>query len=321
MPEGVMTDERTGRVMVVGSTNWDICMYLNRLPGVGETIGGGRLKTAIGGKGANQAVASHFAGADCTFISCVGDDASGKTIREKLEQISLSTQTLFEIADTATGTACIFIDEAGENCIGITPGANAEVTPELVAEHAEYIQSAAVMLAQLEIPLAAVLSATDLANAAGVRVILNPAPASVLPRNLLAQVDVLTPNESELATLSGQAADTQTGRRRALQMLLDAGVGMIVLTLGSDGVLLAHLQDGELCLEHFPAEAVKAVDTTAAGDVFSGYLAAELSLSKPGEITVEALSKAIRQAILAAAISVTREGAIPSIPRRQELTD
>ncbi len=317
-----MTNKLSAKVVVVGSTNWDICMYLQRLPGAGETIGDGRLKTAIGGKGANQAVASHLAGAACCFISCVGDDAAGQTIRGALDELALPTQTLVEVADTATGTACIFIDDAGENCIGITPGANAELTPALVAAHGSDIQEAAVMLVQLEVPMASVVAAAEVAQASGTRVILNPAPAQVLPQALLAQVDVLTPNRGELAVLSGENTDTEEGLERGLNKLLNAGVGMVIVTLGREGALLAYRQeDAVLCVERYAAIPVKAVDTTAAGDVFNGYLAAALAEVETSELAVEALSRAIRQAMLAAAISVTREGAMPSIPHRQELDE
>nr|WP_269783265.1 ribokinase [Marinibactrum halimedae] len=297
----------------MGSTNWDICMYLPHLPTPGETVGEGRLKTNLGGKGANQAVACHRAGANTTFISCIGDDATGTTVREEFEAIGLNTSAVATLSNTTTGTACIFIDESAENCIGLTAGANGELTPELVNQHRDTISAADVLLVQLETPIESVLAAAKIAHEAKTKVILNPAPARSLPDELFQYVDVLTPNEGELAQLSGMPTDTEDELNAAAEALIHKGVTNLIVTLGKNGAAL--FQDQWAVLKQtFAPFVVDAKDTTAAGDTFSGNLAAVIA--QTGDYT-----QAIETAMAAAALSVTREGAIPSIPTREETTE
>jgi len=308
------------QVVVLGSTNWDICMYLPSLPKPGDTVGAGRLQTAIGGKGANQAVACYLAGAPCQFVSCIGDDASASTIVQTFDELGLNTESVFNIADCATGTACIFIDTAGENCIGLTAGANAHLDTVVVNDSRQMIQEASVLLMQLETPLDSVLLAATLANQSGTQVILNPAPACPLPAALYPLVNILTPNRGELALLSGVDTSSQQGLEKACTVMLAKGVERLLVTLGSDGVMLAS----EAGITSYSAFNVEAVDTTAAGDVFNGYFAAQLSnIEANGGETVneEQWQEAIEQAMAAAAIAVTQEGAIPSIPSKQAVAD
>lgn len=304
-------------------------MYLPKLPQPGDTVGAGRLKTAIGGKGANQAVASYLAGAASQFVSCIGDDASATTILQTFEELGLNTESVVSIADCSTGTACIFIDAEGENCIGLTAGANAYLDTTVVNNSQRLIQESGVLLMQLEIPVDSVLLAAQLANQSGTKVLLNPAPVPApeqpLPEALYHYVDILIPNRGELAALSGIDTSSEEGLEKACAIMLAKGVGMLLVTLGSDGVMLAS----ETGTKSFAAFKVEAVDTTAAGDVFNGYFAAELASRELASIcsdlekepNEEQLHAAIQQAMAAAAIAVTREGAIPSIPSKQAVAD
>lgn len=305
-------------VVVVGSTNWDICMYLPHLPSPGETVGGGRLKGNLGGKGANQAVACHLAGASVNFVSALGGDTTAETIMTQFDEIGLDNTHLVQIKDCDTGTACIFIDKSAENCIGLTAGANNRLTPELVNSYCDLISSAKVVLLQLEIPLKTVIKVAKIAHEAGALVILNPAPAKELPDELLKIVDVLTPNIGEAEQLAKSSATSnsevqvpQTNKLNAIaNSLLKKGVRHVIVTQGKEG---ASLFEPDKSPQHFHAPKVNAIDTTGAGDVFNGVLCAGLAQ----ELSIE---KAIEKAIIGAAISVSREGAIPSVPTEEEIS-
>lgn len=296
-------------IVVLGSTNWDVCMYLSHLPAPGETVGEGRLKTHLGGKGANQAVASWKAHPNTAFISSVGDDATGDTIVAQLQALGLDTSYIHRIANTPTGTACIFIDAQAENCIGLTAGANDALSKDHVEQHANLIDNAKVLLLQLETPLATVEHAARKAKQAQTRVVLNPAPAKALPDSILVNCSVLTPNQGELALLSGVNIHSDEDIVRAAQHLLAKGVEDVVVTLGERGCLWINTKRHQ----HFAAFNVEALDTTAAGDTFSGFLAAQLAQA-------HTMEQAIPVAMAAAALSVTREGAIPSIPSHADVT-
>ena len=299
------------KVTVIGSTNWDICLYLPTLPNAGETVGGGDLKSNLGGKGANQAAAAHLAGAETTFISCLGDDGSSADILAQFETLGLPAHGITQVANTPTGTACIFIDANGENCIGLTAGANSALTPALLDEKSDLLTSADVVVLQLEIPMETALHAAKLASAQAQLLILNPAPAQSLPEEIYAHITLLTPNRGELATLTGMPTENSAEILAAAETLLAKGVNAIVVTLGGDGGMLvtADVQT------HFPAKSVNVVDTSAAGDCFNGYLAAHLALHGMAD-----MDNAINTAIAASAIAVSRPGAVASLPRAEELT-
>ncbi len=298
-------------VVVVGSTNWDFAMHLPSLPLPGETVAGGRLASGLGGKGANQAVASHRAGgASTAFISCIGDDDISASVRQVFRDLDMAIPLVGSIANTGTGSACLFVDAKGENCIGIASGANACLTPEYVSAHLEVIEQASVVLLQLEIPMTTVQHIAARVRAVSGLFVLNPAPAQSLDDELLAQVDILTPNQIELSQISGLAVTGQADVEIAARKLLEKGVGAVVVTLGSHGSIIVT---GDT-VEAVPAMVVEAKDTTAAGDVFNGVMVAELAAGSN-------LKEAVKMGAAASAIAVTRWGAIAAIPTKAEVLE
>ncbi len=295
------------RIAVVGSSNTDMIVSVERLPAPGETVIGGEFSMAAGGKGANQAVAAARLGAEVVFVACLGQDQFGDRAVAGFEAEGMDTSHIVRTPDAPSGVALIFVDRRAENCIAVAPGANALLAPEHVRRAEEVIRRADVVLAQLEVPLEAVEEAARLAREAGALFLLNPAPARALPESLLQMTGVLTPNETEAALLSGTPAGS-CSPEEAARALLERGAGSVVVTLGARGAL-AVTRTG---LENVPAPQVRAVDTTAAGDCFSAALAVGLAEGM-------ALAEAARFAARAAAISVTRAGAQPSLPSRAEV--
>jgi ribokinase len=296
------------KIVVVGSSNTDMIVKLPHLPKPGETVSGGAFSTAAGGKGANQAVAAARAGADVGFVARVGEDSFGEQAIAGFVGDGIDVKHVTRNPAAPSGVALIFVDDAGENCIAVAPGANAELTPKDVEAAEELITKADVVVMQLETPIETVARAAALASQHGVRVILNPAPAQPLSDEILANVSILTPNESEAEMLTGiQVADDE-GAAAAARALVARGVDTVILTLGSRGAFVFESESGELV----PSFEVQAVDTTAAGDVFNGSLAVGLSEGMP-------LTGAVRFANAAAALSVTKLGAQPSAPTRSEI--
>ncbi len=295
------------RIVVVGSANTDMILKCEHLPKPGETILGGEFAVAAGGKGANQAVAAARLGGEVTFVSRLGRDWMGDQAlaNYRAERINCDFVTRDERA--SSGVALIMVDRAAENLIGVAPGANSTLTPEHVAHAEDVIRAAGALVVQLEIPLETVAAAIRLARKHAVRVILNPAPARALPREMLQDV-IVTPNETEAAILTGQVVATQSGIESAAQQLLALGACQVVMTLGERGALWAsHAQ-----MQIVPAFRVQAVDTTAAGDAFNGGLAVALARG-------EEMEPAIRYASAVAALSVTQFGAQPSLPSKIEV--
>jgi ribokinase len=306
----VASNAALGRVAVVGSLNMDLVARVSRMPQPGETLAGHAFAQVAGGKGGNQAVAAARLGAQVAMVGCVGDDAHGAHLRAGLEAQRIDCAALETSASAPTGVALIFVDDSSQNSIVIVAGSNGEVTAEMVARHEAVLAAAEVVVCQLETPPQAVHAALATAHRLGKTVILNPAPATgPLPTAWLPLIDYLIPNELEAATLTGLPVGTPDEAATAAAALRAQGARSVIVTLGAQGALAA-LGDAEPV--KFAAPVVKAVDTTAAGDTFIGALAAQLAQREP-------VDAAIRFAQRAAAISVTRAGAQPSIPLRSEL--
>ncbi|MFB3896342.1 MAG: ribokinase [bacterium] len=296
------------KVVVVGSSNTDMVVKTPRIPGKGETILGSDFMMVPGGKGANQAVAAARLGAETTFIARLGKDMFGDISIANFKENKINTKFIRCNEDTPSGVALILVDEQGENVIVVAPGSNGKLMPEDVGRAEALIESASVVLLQLEIPIDTVEYSASVAQAYGVPVILNPAPARKLSPELLADITYLTPNETEASLLSGiKVTDTATAEK-AGKVLIEQGVGTVIITLGASGALIVTKEESEL----IPAPKVKAVDTTAAGDAFNGGLAYSLALGKP-------LSEAVRFANYVGALSITKMGAQPSMPTLQEI--
>lgn len=293
----------SAKVVVVGSLNMDLVTRAERLPRGGETLIGKSFATVSGGKGANQAVAAARLGAQVSMVGCVGDDAYGEQLRSALLAEQIDCQAV-SVVEGSSGVALIVVDDSSQNAIVIVAGGNGLLSPEKVAGFDRVLQEADVIICQLEVPPATVGYTLKRGRELGKTVILNPAPASgPLPAQWYGSIDYLIPNESEASALSGVAVDSLESAEAAAGRLITAGAGKVIITLGAQGSLFANGRS----FEHFPAPKVKAVDTTAAGDTFVGGFAAALAAGKSE-------ADAIRFGQVAAALSVTRAGAQPSIP-------
>jgi ribokinase len=298
----------TSNIVVVGSSNTDMIIKLARIPKPGETILGGEFVTAAGGKGANQAVGAARAGGKVTFVARVGRDMFGEQAVAGFVQDGINVDYVVCDKGAPSGVALIFVAKDGENSIAVAGGANGRLSPADVRKAKAVFAKASVLVMQLETPLETVQAAAELAARAGVRVILNPAPARPLPDTLLKRVSILTPNESEAELLTGIKVDSEAAAGKAAEKLRARGVQTVILTLGARGAFVATAEGRQLV----PGFKVKAVDTTAAGDIFNGALAVALAEGRD-------LIQAVRLANAAAAISVTRMGAQPSAPTRKEI--
>ncbi len=300
------------RVAVVGSLNMDLVIRAPHLPSAGETVLGGSFATFAGGKGANQAVGAARLGATVTMVGRVGDDAFGRSLRDGLAHERIDASGVRTDATAATGVALITVDGAGQNTIVVASGANATLTREDVVAARNAITQSAVLLLQLEVPLDVVHYAAQIAHAAGCAVILDPAPApsQPLPDELYRLLSVIHPNEVEARALTGIAIATEADARRAAEALLARGCQAAVIKLGSRGAYLAAGTGREA----IPAIRVTVVDTTAAGDAFAAGMAVALAEKA-------SLQAAVQFATVVAALKVTRMGAQPSMPTREELRE
>ncbi|AOV98434.1 ribokinase [Edwardsiella hoshinae] len=299
---------QTGKLVVLGSINADHILKVEHFPRPGETLTGKGYQVAFGGKGANQAVAAGRSGADIAFIACVGADDIGARIRSQLASDGVNISAVETVAGESTGVALIFVNQDGENIIGINAGANAALTPQCLVRHQALLTQADALLMQLESPIETVLSAAKLARVHHTKVVLNPAPARKLPDALLRYVDVITPNETEAEYLTGIRVQDNESAHQAAAWLHDKGIATVMITLGRRGVWVSQEGKGAL----IPGFQVQAIDTIAAGDTFNGALLTAL-------LEGQSLSAAVRFAHAAAAIAVTREGAQPSVPWRREI--
>ncbi|MBU0526645.1 MAG: ribokinase [Gammaproteobacteria bacterium] len=296
------------KVVVIGSLNMDLVTRAPRLPRGGETLIGQSFATVSGGKGANQAVAAARLGAQVSMVGCVGSDAYGEELRGALMVEQIDCQAVSTV-EGSSGVALIVVDDNSQNAIVIVAGANGALTPQVIDRFDAVLQAADVIICQLEVPDATVGHALKRGRELGKIVILNPAPASrPLPADWYASIDYLIPNESEASALSGLPVDSLASAETAATRLIALGAGKVIITLGAQGSMFANGTG----FEHFPAPTVKAVDTTAAGDTFVGGFAAALASGKTE-------AEAIRFGQVAAALSVTRAGAQPSIPTLSEV--
>ena len=296
------------KILVIGSSNTDMTVKSPTLPKPGETIIGGDFLMGPGGKGANQAVAAKRLGGDVSFVCKVGRDIFGDNAIATYAKEGLDTSEILR-SDKPSGVALILVDGEGENCISVASGANGDITPADIEGKRALIESAGILLLQLEMPTESVLKAAQIAHEAGVYVILNPAPACKLPAEIFPNVDLMTPNQTESEFFTGVHVCDEESAAKAAAALRNMGVGDIVMTMGSKGSM-GFTASGEQFFT--PAKKVKAVDATAAGDTFCGALAVALSEGKT-------LQEAALFATSASALTVQKRGAQESIPYRNEI--
>ena len=296
------------KIVVIGSSNTDLVIRTPRIPSPGETLIGADFMVNAGGKGANQAVAAARMGGDVCFVACVGEDQFGTEAVCHYADEGVDTGYIVRRSGAASGVALISVDDAAENSIVVAPGANALLSPADIDAAEEEIAAADYLLLQLEIPMETVAHATELAARHGVPVILNPAPAAPIADEVLARLDLITPNRTEAELLTGMKVENVNDAVAAAEWFRAHGVRRVAVTMGSAGALVV---DGDV-KEFVPAYRVEAVDTTAAGDVFNGALAVALSEGRE-------LGIAARFAAAASSIACARVGAQRSIPLRCEV--
>ena len=295
-------------IVVIGSSNTDMVIKTEHIPVPGETILGGTFFMNAGGKGANQAVAVARLGGNTTLISKIGNDVFGKQSLQLFDKEGINTRHLFYDEDLPSGVALITIDEKGENSIVVAPGANGNLYPQHLEQALDEIANATIILMQLEIPMETVEFVAKYAASKNVPVMLDPGPASKLSKELLSHINIITPNQTEAEMLCGISVDNMESAKKAAEAIHNMGVKHVVITMGALGVVVCS--EGKIHTVATPK--VKALDTTAAGDVFNGGLAVALSEGK-------SLTDSVNFGCLAAAVSVTRLGAQSSIPYRSEI--
>jgi ribokinase len=295
-------------IVVIGSSNSDMVVRVPHIPKEGETVMGNSFQILPGGKGANQAVAAARLGTKVTFIASIGTDDLGNTAIKGLKKEHIDIHAIYR-PEVNSGTALIFVSDSGQNSIAVSPESNALLTPQHMQEHQKVISNASYVLAQLETPIETVLEASKIAKTHKVPFVLNPAPAQPLPKELLKNVSILTPNETEASILSGIEVIDKNSAIKAGKALLSLGIKTIVITMGANGVLLID----ETNCQHVEAHSVTAIDTTAAGDTFNGALVHALSQNNN-------INESIIYANAASALSVTKFGAQPSVPYKDDVT-
>lgn len=294
-------------ITVLGSLNMDLVTQVNKTPAVGQTTLGQGLDLIPGGKGANQAVTIGKLGGSVQMIGKIGNDDYGKRLLESLKKNHVKREHVL-YSNESTGLAFIMVNDNGDNSIVVIPGANFDLTKEDLKEQKKSIEASDILVCQLETPLEVVEEALILAKSKDVFTVLNPAPGKVLSQNILKHTDLLTPNESELEIISGIKIDDEKGMIKACEKLISQGVGGIIVTLGEKGALYVS-SDG---VKTFEAYSVKAIDTTAAGDSFTGAIAYALD-------TGLGLEEGIRLAMKVGALTVQKKGAQSSLPTLKDV--
>jgi len=297
------------KIVVIGSLNMDLVVNTPRIPALGETVLGSGFFTAPGGKGANQAVAAARLGGSVSIVGCVGDDIFGKELKQNLLVNDVDIINVKVIENTPTGVAMITVKD-GDNFIIVDPGANFCLTTDIIDELEDLIKDSFLVVIQLEIPFETVERAVESAHKHGVKVLLNPAPARTLPDDLLEKIDIITPNEKECELITGLPVRNIDDAKAAVSFLMQKGIPQVVITMGSAG---AVYNNGSKIM-HKSAVKVKAVDTTAAGDSFSGAISVALTEGK-------SIDKAIDFANLVGALTVTKKGAQLSLPMRKNVDE
>jgi len=295
-------------IVVFGSINMDLVARAPRLPAPGETLTGRSFQTFPGGKGANQAVACARLGAKTFMVGRVGGDVFGGTLKAELEAAGVDHTNVEVDSLVSSGVALIAVEDSSENMIIVIPGANGKVNEKDLPRLESALERSKILLLQLEIPLEMVVAAAKIAKEKGVKVILDPAPAQALPEEVYSLVDIITPNETEAALLVGFPVENQEDASRAVKVLEARGVGQSIIKMGSKGAF-AYIDGKEQFYDAFP---VTAIDSVAAGDAFNGALAVAFSEGKPTE-------EAVLWGLAGGALSVTKEGAQPAMPERNEL--
>lgn len=296
------------KVLVIGSANTDMVVKTSRLPKPGETILGGDFFLFPGGKGANQAVAAARLEGEVTFVCNLGNDVFGKEALAGFEKDKIDTSLIIFEEDKPSGVAVITVNENAENTIVVAPGANASLTPEKILEIEDSFEACDIILTQLETPMESTEIIASLAKKYNKKLVLNPAPANELSANILDGLFLITPNETETELLTGVYPDSIEKCKEAADIFMKLGVSNIIITLGKQGAFYASKNENFL----IESEKVKAIDTTAAGDVFNGALTVSLAQNKSWKESIKFANKA-------AAISVTRMGAQSSAPYLKEL--
>lgn len=299
---------KSGKILILGSSNMDVVVEVDHMPSAGETIMASSKVLIPGGKGANQAYAAAILGGDAIFLGMIGSDDDGKALIENLKNVGVDTSHMDVTGLLPSGSTFLMVNKEGNNSIIVIPGANTLCTEDYIMRHEQALSDCDIFMTQMEIPETCVHSTIIRAKKAGKITILDPAPApESIPDKVLKAVDYLTPNETELEHLTNIPANSIEAIKRGAKILLEKGVGNVLVTMGANGSLLVNSEG----IRHFPSPKVNAVDSTAAGDTFNAAFAVSLSEGNSVEDSISFASHA-------AALSVCKKGAQISIPTRKE---